>query len=73
MMVPDEDTQVPSVPLTIKAKFYPLIIVTVLNIVEFPRLDLPAGFLLGYVEYKFFNGVLLRPSYVILIHVIRAR
>lgn len=65
MLNPDEDVTFNCLPFSVKAKYCPFIIVIFLNIMEFPRLDLPAAILLGYLEYKYFNGVLLRPSDVI--------
>lgn len=41
-----------------------MIIIIFLNIFEFPRIDLFAGVILGYIEYRFFDGIMIRLSYV---------
>jgi hypothetical protein len=48
----------------IKNKYYPLAIVVLVNLFAFPKIDFVAAVALGYIEYKFFNGMMYRPTRV---------
>lgn len=50
--------------MLIKNKYYPFAILILMNLFAFPRLDMLAAVILGYVEYRWFAGMLIRPSKV---------
>lgn len=64
---PDADTQFMCLPVTIKNKIYPLAIVMFVNLLAFPRIDILAAALLGYIEFRFFSGAMIKLSEVFII------
>jgi len=62
---PESETRFLCFPFYIKQKYYPFAIFglfSLLSMEMFPRLDLLASIMLGYIEYRRFNGMLLRLS-----------
>lgn len=56
----------------IKNLYYPIAILIFVFILSYPmiRIDMAAGVLWGYLEYKLFNGAIFRPSKVINIFIL---
>ena len=61
---PDADTQFLCLPVTINNKIYPLAIVMFVNLLAFPRIDILAAALLGYIEFRYFRGSMINLSEV---------
>ena len=57
---PDLKINFMCLPIQITAKYYPIALFVLLSMVLSIKLDLIAAILLALIEFKFFNGLLLR-------------
>lgn len=59
---PEQDTNFLCLPITIKAKYYPFLIILLFSVISMTPFSLIAAMIVGYIETYFFNGVLMRIS-----------